>query len=99
MGYFSKLTCFQKKNIKQNKGWQHEESRLRRILKLYKNQVLILKEIRGLNVHHYVQKRKNNANSRSDKIIIGWICIKIKSKNIIKFLIGQFDLIIGQIKV
>jgi hypothetical protein len=25
--------------------------------------------------------------------------IKIKSKNIIEFLIGQFDLIIGQIKV
>jgi hypothetical protein len=30
---------------------------------------------------------------------MGWICIKIKSKNIIKFLIGQFDLIMGQIKV
>jgi len=31
-------------------------------------------------------------------MIIGRICIKIKSTNIIKFLIGQFDLIIGQIK-
>jgi len=30
---------------------------------------------------------------------MGPICIKIKSKNIIKFLIGQFDLIMGQIKV
>jgi hypothetical protein len=29
------------------------------------------------------------------KMIIGWICIKIKSNNIIKFLIGQFDLIMG----
>jgi hypothetical protein len=32
-------------------------------------------------------------------MIIGWICIKIKFKNIIKFLIGQFDLIMGQIKL
>jgi hypothetical protein len=31
-------------------------------------------------------------------MIIGWIDIKIKSKDIIKFLIGQFDLIMGQIK-
>jgi hypothetical protein len=31
-------------------------------------------------------------------MIIGRICIKIKSNGIIKFLIGQFDLIIGQIK-
>jgi hypothetical protein len=31
-------------------------------------------------------------------MIIEWICIKIKFKNIIKFLIGQFDLIMGQIK-
>jgi hypothetical protein len=31
-------------------------------------------------------------------MIIGRICIKIKSNDIITFLIGQFDLIIGQIK-
>ena len=31
-------------------------------------------------------------------MIIGQICIKIKSKDIIKFLIGQFDLIMGQIE-
>jgi hypothetical protein len=31
-------------------------------------------------------------------MIIGWICIKIKFNDIIKFLMGQFDLIIGQIK-
>jgi len=31
-------------------------------------------------------------------MIIGWICIKIKPKDIIRFLIGQFDLIMGQIK-
>jgi len=31
-------------------------------------------------------------------MIIGQICIKLKSNNIIKFLIGQFDLIMGQIK-
>jgi hypothetical protein len=29
---------------------------------------------------------------------IGRICIKIKSNNIIKFLMGQFDLIMGQIE-
>jgi hypothetical protein len=26
-------------------------------------------------------------------MIIGWICIKIKSKDLIRFLIGKFDLI------
>jgi len=31
-------------------------------------------------------------------MIIGWICIKIKFNDIIKFLIGQFDLITGQIQ-
>jgi len=31
-------------------------------------------------------------------MIIGQICIKIKSDDIIKFLISQFDLIMGQIK-
>jgi hypothetical protein len=31
-------------------------------------------------------------------MIIGQIFIKIKSNDIIKFLIGQFDLIMGQIK-
>jgi len=31
-------------------------------------------------------------------MIIGWICIKIKSNDIIKFLIGYFDLIMGQIE-
>jgi hypothetical protein len=31
-------------------------------------------------------------------MITGWIFIKIKSKDIIKFLISQFDLIMGQIK-
>jgi hypothetical protein len=32
-------------------------------------------------------------------MIIGRICINIKPKDIIKFLIGQFNLIMGQIKV
>jgi len=31
-------------------------------------------------------------------MIIGMICIKIKFKDLIRFLTGQFDLIIGQIK-
>jgi len=31
-------------------------------------------------------------------MIIGQICIKIKSNSIIRFLIGQFDLIMGQIE-
>ena len=31
-------------------------------------------------------------------MIIGWICIKIKFNDIINFLMGQFDLIMGQIK-
>ena len=31
-------------------------------------------------------------------MIIGRICIKIKSKDIIKFLIWQIDLIMGQIE-
>ena len=32
-------------------------------------------------------------------MIIGRVCIKIKFKDIIKFLIDQFDLIMGQIKI
>jgi hypothetical protein len=32
-------------------------------------------------------------------MIIGRICIEIKSRGIIKLLIGQSDLIMGQIKV
>jgi len=32
-------------------------------------------------------------------MIIEWICIKIKSINIIKFLIDEFDLIMDQIKI
>jgi hypothetical protein len=32
-------------------------------------------------------------------MIIGRICIKVKSRDIIRFLIGQFDLIMGQIKI
>jgi hypothetical protein len=32
-------------------------------------------------------------------MIIEWICIKIKSMNIIKFLIDEFDLIMDQIKI
>jgi hypothetical protein len=31
-------------------------------------------------------------------MIIGQICINIKSNNIIKFLVGQFDLIMSLIK-
>jgi hypothetical protein len=31
-------------------------------------------------------------------MIIGWICIKSKFGDLIRFLISQFDLIIGQIK-
>jgi hypothetical protein len=31
-------------------------------------------------------------------MIIERICVKIKPKNIIRFLIGQFDLIMGQVK-
>jgi hypothetical protein len=31
-------------------------------------------------------------------MIIRWIYIKIKSNDIIRFLIGQFNLIMGQIK-
>jgi hypothetical protein len=29
---------------------------------------------------------------------IGWICIKIKYEDLIRFLIGRFDLIMGPIK-
>jgi hypothetical protein len=32
-------------------------------------------------------------------MIIGRICIKVKPRDIIRFLIGQFDLIMGQIKI
>jgi hypothetical protein len=32
-------------------------------------------------------------------MIIGRICIKVKPRDIIRFLIDQFDLIMGQIKI
>ena len=58
-----------------------------------------LEEFQDLIVPHYDQKmEKQNAKTRSNEMIIGRICIKIKSKDIIKFLIGQFDLIMGQIE-
>jgi len=45
MGYFSKLHIFLSKI---NKGCQHGESMSGRILKIHKNQAVILEEIRGL---------------------------------------------------
>ena len=32
-------------------------------------------------------------------MVIGQICMKIKSEDLIRLLTGQFDLIIGQIKI
>jgi hypothetical protein len=57
-----------------------------------------LEEIQDLIVPHYAQEWRKNANSRSNSMIIERIYIKIKSNDIIKFLIGQFDLIMGQIE-
>jgi len=36
--------------------------------------------------------------TKPNEMIIGWICIKIMSKNLIKILISQIDLIMGPIK-
>jgi hypothetical protein len=41
---------------------------------------------------------KDNANSMLNQMIIGWIYIKIKFEDLIRLLIGQFDLIISPIK-
>jgi hypothetical protein len=57
------------------------------------------RQIRSLIIPHYTQTCRDNANSRSSQIIIGQISIISKSKDIIRFLIGQFDLIMGQIKL
>ena len=43
-------------------------------------------------------KNRKMQIQRSNLMIIGRICIKIKFNDIIKFLMGQFDLIMGQIK-
>jgi hypothetical protein len=51
-------------------------------------------------VPHFTQNWKDNyTNSRSSHMIIGRSCIKIKPNDIIRFLIGQFDLIMVQLKV
>jgi len=41
---------------------------------------------------------KDNTNSRLNQMIIGWIYIRIKFKDLIRLLIGQFDLIMSPIK-
>ena len=41
---------------------------------------------------------KDNANLRLNQMIIRWIYIKIKSDDLIKVLIGQFNLIMDLIK-
>jgi len=64
-----------------------------------KNQVVILDGIKSLIVPYFTQNWKDNIDSRSSYMIIGWIYTKIKSKDITRFLIGQFDLIMGQIKI
>ena len=64
-----------------------------------KKQARILDGIGSLIVPYFIQNWKDNADSRLIYIIIRRICIKIKSNDIIRFLIGQFELIIGQIKV
>jgi len=47
----------------------------------------------------FYQKLERQCKFKSSYVIIGRICIKLKPKDIIRFLIGQFDLIMGQIKV
>ena len=64
-----------------------------------KYQVIILDRIRNLIVSHFIQNWRDNENSRSNYMIIGQIYIKIKLKDIIRFLIGQLDLIMSEIKV
>jgi len=41
---------------------------------------------------------KDNASSRLNQMIIGWIYIKNKFENLIRLLIDQFDLIMSAIK-
>jgi hypothetical protein len=45
-------------------------------------------------------RSKDNANLRLNQMIIRWICIKIKFEDLIKFLMGQFDIsVITQFQV
>ena len=62
-------------------------------------QAVIQDGIGSLIVPYFTQNWRENADSRSSYMIIGQIYIKIKSNDIIRFLIGQFDLIMDQIKV
>jgi len=64
-----------------------------------KNQVAILDGIKSLIVPYFTKNWRDNTDSRLSYMIIGQIYIKIKPKYIIRFLIGQFDLIMSQIKV
>jgi hypothetical protein len=41
---------------------------------------------------------KDNLDSKSNEIIIEQICLKVKSRDLIRLLIGQFDLVMGPIK-
>jgi hypothetical protein len=38
-------------------------------------------------------KLKGNANSRLNQMIIGWICIKIKSEDLIRLLMSEINLL------
>jgi hypothetical protein len=57
-----------------------------------------LEEIQGLIVPHYAQEWRKKCKFKVKLNDYWTICIKIKSNDIIKFLIGQFDLIMGLIE-
>jgi len=57
-----------------------------------------LEEIQGLIVPHMPKNGEKKCKFKVKLIDYWTICIKIKSNDIIKFLIGQFDLIMGLIE-
>ena len=68
-------------------------------MNIQKNEATILDGIKNLIIPYCTQNYKDNVDSRLNQIIIRWICIKIRPKDIIRFLIGQFDFIMDQNKV
>jgi len=64
-----------------------------------KNQAAILDGVDSLIVPHFTQNYRDNANSRSSYMIIRQNCTKPKPKDIFRFLIGPFNLIMGHFKV
>jgi hypothetical protein len=86
-----------KKNKKIIKAGNAEKPDQERLQNRRKSSCNFRKNLKA-QVYAVTPKNRKMQIQRSNEMNIGRICIKIKSNDIIKFLIGQFDLIMGQIE-